>query len=323
MLDDNEEIAEEARDREAIQRELVQQQIAAHLEEFERELQLRRQRALRNLRRDGPHDDRRTGESIGSESGSPLLAQERNEQTSQQEMSSAAGDADNGLSSTDTLRSSDEGNRIFSNDRARETSDDTVYGSDIEHDEGGNALTGSNRQSLLANWVEEHDRHDASDEASANLRWRAPEFTNLPDRHDQETGLYHRLQEQIDTGAVNGTESDSGHDEQEPREERPLWAAARPPPQRQPEPARNQWANRNDNREPVAEDDEPFDLGEDIDGVLEAIGMRGNPWMLVQNSMLMFLMISLCLAVAVLIPYVLGRLVILVSLERMLPMLCS
>ncbi|CAO3628960.1 unnamed protein product [Mucor hiemalis] len=62
----------------------------------------------------------------------------------------------------------------------------------------------------------------------------------------------------------------------------------------------------------AAEDDEPFDVGDDINGVLEAIGMRGNPWMLVQNSVLMSLMISLCLGIAVWIPYVIGRLVILI-----------
>jgi E3 ubiquitin-protein ligase DOA10 len=62
----------------------------------------------------------------------------------------------------------------------------------------------------------------------------------------------------------------------------------------------------------LVDDDEPFDVGDDINGVLEAIGMRGNPWMLVQNSVLMSLMISLCLGIAVWVPYVIGRLVILV-----------
>ncbi|KAI7900493.1 uncharacterized protein BX663DRAFT_488410 [Cokeromyces recurvatus] len=60
------------------------------------------------------------------------------------------------------------------------------------------------------------------------------------------------------------------------------------------------------------DDNEPLDVGDDINGVLEAIGMRGNPWMLVQNSVLMSLMISLCLGIAVWIPYVVGRLIILV-----------
>lgn len=63
----------------------------------------------------------------------------------------------------------------------------------------------------------------------------------------------------------------------------------------------------------AAEEEEPFDVGDDINGVLEAIGMRGNPWMLVQNSVLMSLMISLCLGIAVWVPYVIGRLVILVK----------
>lgn len=56
----------------------------------------------------------------------------------------------------------------------------------------------------------------------------------------------------------------------------------------------------------------PFDFGEDFDGILEAIGMRGNVLMLVQNSILMSLMINLCLCVTVWIPYVIGRSVILV-----------
>ncbi|KAI9301460.1 hypothetical protein BJ944DRAFT_271471 [Cunninghamella echinulata] len=69
--------------------------------------------------------------------------------------------------------------------------------------------------------------------------------------------------------------------------------------------------NGNDNNDDGGEDEmEPFDFGDDIDGVLEAIGMRGNPWMLLQNSVLMFLMVSLCLGVAIWIPYVVGRLVI-------------
>ncbi|KAI8150028.1 hypothetical protein BJV82DRAFT_7339 [Fennellomyces sp. T-0311] len=51
-------------------------------------------------------------------------------------------------------------------------------------------------------------------------------------------------------------------------------------------------------------DEENF--GDDIDGILEAIGMRGNYWMLAQNSALMALLISLCLGAAVWLPYVIG-----------------
>jgi E3 ubiquitin-protein ligase DOA10 len=60
------------------------------------------------------------------------------------------------------------------------------------------------------------------------------------------------------------------------------------------------------------DDEEPFDVADDINGVLEAIGMRGNLWLLFQNSILMALMISMCLSVAVWIPYVIGRVVIMV-----------
>ncbi|CEJ00887.1 hypothetical protein RMCBS344292_14929 [Rhizopus microsporus] len=63
---------------------------------------------------------------------------------------------------------------------------------------------------------------------------------------------------------------------------------------------------------PAEDNEEPFEVADDINGVLEAIGMRGNPWMLVQNSVLMSLMISLCLGLAVWIPYVVGRLVIMI-----------
>ncbi|KAI9265606.1 hypothetical protein BY458DRAFT_534185 [Sporodiniella umbellata] len=62
----------------------------------------------------------------------------------------------------------------------------------------------------------------------------------------------------------------------------------------------------------VEENEEVFEVADDMNGVFEAIGMRGNPWMLVQNSVLMSLMISLCLGLAVWIPYVAGRLLIMV-----------
>ncbi|KAG0742313.1 hypothetical protein G6F61_004976 [Rhizopus arrhizus] len=68
----------------------------------------------------------------------------------------------------------------------------------------------------------------------------------------------------------------------------------------------------NNNHAAVEENEEPFEVADDMNGVLEAIGMRGNPWMLVQNSVLMSLMISLCLGLAVWIPYVVGRLMIMI-----------
>ncbi|KAG2229829.1 hypothetical protein INT48_008273 [Thamnidium elegans] len=58
--------------------------------------------------------------------------------------------------------------------------------------------------------------------------------------------------------------------------------------------------------------EEPFDFIENLDNVLEAIGMRGNLFMLLKNSTLMSLMINLCLCVTVWIPYIIGRSFILI-----------
>lgn len=58
--------------------------------------------------------------------------------------------------------------------------------------------------------------------------------------------------------------------------------------------------------------DEHFDLMENMGNILEAIGMRGNIFMLLQNPILMSLMINLCLCVTVWIPYMIGRSFILI-----------
>ncbi|KAI7887924.1 uncharacterized protein EV154DRAFT_567017 [Mucor mucedo] len=58
--------------------------------------------------------------------------------------------------------------------------------------------------------------------------------------------------------------------------------------------------------------DEHFDVMENMDNILEAIGMRGNLFMLLQNPILMSLMINLCLCVTVWIPYMIGRSFILI-----------
>ena len=52
---------------------------------------------------------------------------------------------------------------------------------------------------------------------------------------------------------------------------------------------------------------------EDIDGILEAIGMKGSIYMLFQNSGLMTLLMSLCLGVGIWLPYILGVFFITVS----------
>ncbi|CAO3618449.1 unnamed protein product [Cunninghamella blakesleeana] len=84
-----------------------------------------------------------------------------------------------------------------------------------------------------------------------------------------------------------------------------------------PQQQQNHHRNRNDfpllglEDNPIFNDDEPFDLVEDIDGVLEAIGMRGNPWLLLQNSVLVAVLIALCLGITVWIPCIVGRFIIL------------
>jgi hypothetical protein len=81
----------------------------------------------------------------------------------------------------------------------------------------------------------------------------------------------------------------------------------------------NQQTQPIDTNDEVLDDDMEdgiFNLGNDIDGVLEAIGMRGNPWVLLQNSILAFIVISCCLGVAVCIPYLVGRLMIMVKKKK-------
>ncbi|KAI9490702.1 hypothetical protein BDB00DRAFT_836412 [Zychaea mexicana] len=187
-------------------------------------------------------------------------------------------------------------------------------------------LASSSRQSLLASWRDEHNRRE---DASSKLRWRAPEFADSPDADipgnhfpaaDEPLLGHHDEEDDDEIEEEDGDEeqhllhhhldNDIGAREQQQQQLPNIrnFAPAPPPPR----PAREQWDNGNDNRDNAVDDEEPFDLGEDIDGVLEAIGMRGSMWMLLQNSVLMSLMISLCLGVAVWIPYVIGRLVILI-----------
>jgi hypothetical protein len=62
------------------------------------------------------------------------------------------------------------------------------------------------------------------------------------------------------------------------------------------------------------DEEDAFDLGGDIVGLLEAIGMRGNPWILLQNSILACILLTLFLAVVVWIPYTVGCLITLVRI---------
>lgn len=60
------------------------------------------------------------------------------------------------------------------------------------------------------------------------------------------------------------------------------------------------------------DEDDDNAANEDLEGVLEAIGMRGSLWMLAQNSALMSVLIALCLAGSVWVPYIVGKTVLLV-----------
>ena len=208
---------------------------------------------------------------------------------------------------------------------------------DESTEEEDDDFASSSRQSLLAGWRDEHDRRE---DVSAKLRWRAPEFSNSPEgdipanhfpASVREPLLNHFDQEDdedededIDNGFEDHHQDQGLHmiREQQQQDDElpnllPFVPAPPPAPERPQRPVRGQWdnnGNENNNNNNAVDDEEPFDLGEDIDGVLEAIGMRGSMWMLLQNSVLMSLMISLCLGVAVWIPYVIGRLVILVNI---------
>ncbi|KAI8338940.1 hypothetical protein BC941DRAFT_373111 [Chlamydoabsidia padenii] len=182
----------------------------------------------------------------------------------------------------DTLKNNDDG----------DDDDGDISDSTYENQRHMNMFT---RDTVISNWYDKHD----SDEDIYRRRWRAPEFSEDDEEGDDE-----------------GNDEDFSHVFGNQRHlpppyqpvDDPTAAAARDPA---PAPAALVEEDVLDNNDDGGDDEmEPFDFGDDIDGVLEAIGMRGNPWMLLQNSVLMSLMVSLCLGVAVWIPYVVGRLVI-------------
>ncbi|KAI8089411.1 uncharacterized protein BX664DRAFT_262675 [Halteromyces radiatus] len=159
-------------------------------------------------------------------------------------------------------------------EQKRNLTDEQQTGSSTPHN------TTYEERNTLPSWLLDDD--DDDDNLST------PEFSEEDD--DEE--------EQHTTSLYNGTMNPPTA---------PAPAPAPPPP---PPPAAAAIVEENENDEGGDDEMEPFDFGDDIDGVLEAVGMRGNPWMLLQNSVLMSLMVSLCLGVAVWIPYVVGRLVI-------------
>ncbi|CAO3631806.1 unnamed protein product [Cunninghamella blakesleeana] len=195
--------------------------------------------------------------------------------------------------------------------------DDDHNDEDNNNDDDTNPFT---RRSITSTWYHEHD----SDEEIHKRRWRAPEFSDDEDdlHLDNNNDLLNNNNNNNDnsnTNIMNINNSTNNHNHNHnhnrinninqplPPPVPPMLRMPPPPP-----PPQFNFVEENDNDNDDGGDGEmePFDFGDDIDGVLEAIGMRGNPWMLLQNSVLMSLMVSLCLGVAVWIPYVVGRLVI-------------
>ncbi|KAG0163998.1 hypothetical protein DFQ28_010942 [Apophysomyces sp. BC1034] len=74
----------------------------------------------------------------------------------------------------------------------------------------------------------------------------------------------------------------------------------------------------NDNDDNDDNDMDNDNLGDDIDGVLEAVGMRGSLWMLAQNSALMCLLISLCLGATVWVPYLIGMMFVMTEILELI-----
>ncbi|KAF9098672.1 hypothetical protein BGX27_000753 [Mortierella sp. AM989] len=64
----------------------------------------------------------------------------------------------------------------------------------------------------------------------------------------------------------------------------------------------------------IDQDDELEDFNvEEIDGILEVIGMRGSFWLLLQNSLLMSALICASLAVGIWIPFMIGKTILLMN----------
>lgn len=63
-------------------------------------------------------------------------------------------------------------------------------------------------------------------------------------------------------------------------------------------------------------ENEEENIGDDLDGVMEVIGMRGDMLLLASNSVLFCLLVALCLGATVWMPYIIGIVFILVSRGR-------
>ncbi|KAF9286832.1 hypothetical protein BGZ68_002530 [Mortierella alpina] len=104
-----------------------------------------------------------------------------------------------------------------------------------------------------------------------------------------------------------------------PRPPRPMPVAPAVPPPPPPPPQRQQQPDVNvDDAANVADEvDIPDDIDElnveDLDGILQVIGMRGSYWLLLQNSLLMTALICASLGLGVMIPYILGKTALLMN----------
>ncbi|CAO3563375.1 unnamed protein product [Mortierella alpina] len=110
-----------------------------------------------------------------------------------------------------------------------------------------------------------------------------------------------------------------------PRPPRPLPAAPAvappPPPPPPPPPQRQQQPPADVNAGDAANDAEDVDIPEDLEelnvedleGILQVIGMRGSYWLLLQNSLLMTALICASLGLGVMLPYILGKTTLLMN----------
>ncbi|KAI9486072.1 MAG: hypothetical protein EXX96DRAFT_547588 [Benjaminiella poitrasii] len=146
------------------------------------------------------------------------------------------------------------------------------------------------------NGPESSSQHIQNETLNNNSTWRARDFSApaITERNDYFAEQF--LDETVLLDENDQSLNNNGG--------RPLVPEIQPP-------AENEEINNNNN-------DMPFDIAEDIDGILEAVGLRGNILLLLKNSILMLLMINLCLCVVVWIPYVIGRTFISICAKNLL-----
>ncbi|KAG1453311.1 hypothetical protein G6F46_003822 [Rhizopus delemar] len=129
-------------------------------------------------------------------------------------------------------------------------------------------------QSPFAAW-RDYQQQATGSSLSQTRTWRAREFTtttHIAEREDYFGEQVARRQEERREQDVNDNEEENG--------------------------------NEDDNED---EEDQTFDLRENRDKILEAVGLHGSPFNLIKNPILMSLMINLCLGITIWIPYIIGK----------------